>query len=285
MELVFNEISFLPFANNEVVLKEQFISMLKLYDKTKELYGYKHLVFPSNIGETKVTSDKTFVQWAYAIPHQGDKNKILSVPFVRPFANDVLEEKVKELHKYYYSNVEAGINEEYCIGLPTAYLKEKVAISLATHKCWVTSEIVFKEIINDDLETKDISVHNISDETHLAEDGIKDDLMYSGKLDLKKRSKTPTDDDITLSGDHHGNKELKAFAKKLFKNEYVECVINNIDFSPKAINFIKNIYPDGKIELVLHWESAGYGMVIQTTGKNYRETEAIAEILKKEFDK
>lgn len=285
MELVFNEISFLPFSNNEVVLKEQFINMLKLYNQVKELYGYKHLIFPSTIGESKVTDDKTFIQWVSSIPNQGEKNKILSVPFVRPFASDVLEEKVKELHRYFYTNNEAGIIEEYCIGLPTAYLKEKVAISLATHKCWGTSEIVFKEIINDDLETNDISVYNISDEAHLAEDGIKDELIYSVKLDLKKRSKIPTDDDITLSGDHHGNKELKAFAKKIFKNEYVESVINNIDFSPKAINFIKNIYPDGKIELVLHWESAGYGMVIQTTGRNYRETEAIAKILKEEYDR
>jgi|GEM_PF-754159 hypothetical protein len=285
MELVFNEISFLPISNNEVVLKEQFISMLKLYDKIKELYGFKHLVFPSNIGESKVTTDKTFVQWVYAIPHQGEKNKILSVPFVRPFANDVLEDKVKELHKYYYANEDAGINEEFCIGLPTAFLKEKVAISLATHNCWNVSRIVFKEIINDDLETKDISVSHLSDDSHIEEDIIKNQLMYSGLLELVKRSKEPTDDDITLSGDHHGNKELKAFAKKIFKSEYVVSVINNIDFSPKAINLIKNIYSDGKIELVLHWESAGYGMVIQTTGKNYRETEAIAEILKKEFDK
>lgn len=284
MELVFNEISFLPFANNEVVLKEQFINMLKLYDKTKELYGYKHLVFPSNIGETKVTADKTFVQWAYAIPHQGDKNKILSVPFVRPFANDVLAEKVKELHKYYYSNEEAGINEEYCIGLPTAYLKEKVAISLATHKCWGTSEIVFKEIINDDLETKDISVNNISDEAHLAEDDIKDELMYSGKLEIQETAIDPDAKAMALRDDH-GKDKLKTFSKKVLKSKHVVSVINSLPFNPTDINLIRQIYPDGKIELVLHWESAGYGIVIQTTGRNYRETEAIAEILKKEFDK
>lgn len=285
MELVFNEISFLPFSDNEVVLKEQFFNMLKLYDKTKELYGFKHLVFPSTIGETKVSAEKTFAQWAYSIAHQGEKNKILSVPFVRPFANDVLEDKVKELHKFYYNNDDAGIIEEYCIGLPTAYFKEKVAISLSTHDCWNTTEIVFKEIINDELETKDVSVKNISDESHLSLESIKNELMYSGKLELKKRSKVPNDDDITLSGDHHGNDTLKAFAKKIFKNEYVECVINNIEFKPKAIKFIKTIHNDGKIELVLHWEDAGYGMIIQTTGRNYRETETIANILKDEFDK
>ena len=109
--------------------------------------------------------------------------------------------------------------------------------------------------------------------------------MYSGKLELSKSPLKPAEKKLTLSGDHHGNDKLEAFGKRLFKNDYVVCVINNIDFSPKAINFIKNIYPDGKIELVLHWESAGYGMAIQTTGKNYRETEEIARILQKEFDR
>lgn len=285
MELVFNEVSFLPHSNNEYTLKELFINMLKLYEKTKSDFGYKHLVFPSTFGETKVTPDKTFVQWAYSITNQGEKNKILSIPFVRPFATDVLEEKVKELNKYYYENEDAWIQEEYCIGLATAYLKQKISISLATAECWNTSKIIFKEIINDAFDTIDISVTNISNEPHLLEDGVKNELMYSGKLELVKCPLKPSEKKITLSGDHHGNDKLQAFAKKIFKNEYVLSVINNIDFSPKAINLIKNIYPDGKIELVLHWESAGYGMVIQTMGKNYRETEAIAQIIKKEFDR
>lgn len=284
MELVFNEISFLPYSENEVTLKELFINMLKLYDKTKTEYGYKHLIFPSNIGETKVTADKTFVQWAYSITNQGEKNKILSVPFIRPFADDVLEEKVKELNKYYYSNEEAGIDEEYCIGLATAYLKQRVTIGLATHECWETPKIVFNEIINDDLDTIEVSVNNITLEAHLQDEEVKNKLMYSGKLVLDICPLKPTEKIIKLSGDHHGNDKLEAFAKKLFKSEYVESVINNIDFSPKAIKLIKNIFPDGKIEVGLHWESAGYGMVIQTTGKNYRETEAIAKILEKEFD-
>jgi len=35
MELVFNEMSFLPYSENDAILKECFIQMLKLYDKTK----------------------------------------------------------------------------------------------------------------------------------------------------------------------------------------------------------------------------------------------------------
>ena len=284
MELVFNEVSFLPHSNNEYALKEQFISMLKLYEKTKADYGYQHLVFPTNMGETKVTSEKTFTQWAYSIQNQGEKNKILSVPFVRPFANDVLEVKVKELNKYYYINKEAGIAEEYCIGLATAHLKQKVAISLSTANCWDTSKIVFKEIINDDLETADISVNNITYETHLLDSDIKNELMYSGKLEIQECLIAPEKKAMSLRDDH-GTDKLKAFSKRILKSKYVTSVINSLPFNPTDINLIRKKYPDGKIELVLHWESAGYGMVIQTTGKNYRETEEIAKILQKEFDR
>ena len=47
----------------------------------------------------------------------------------------------------------------------------------------------------------------------------------------------------------------------------------------------KVLLDDGKIELVLYWEDKGIGIIIQTTGRNYRETEEIARLLKKEFDR
>ena len=53
-----------------------------------------------------------------------------------------------------------------------------------------------------------------------------------------------------------------------------------------VLNFISQKAPsDGKIEIVLHWEDKGIGMIIQTTGRNYNETVAIAEILKEKFDR
>lgn len=284
MELVFNELSFLPHVNNELTLKNQFFDMLKLFEVTKKKFGFKHIVFPSNIGDTYVTSGKTFFQWVYEIPHTGDKNKILS--FVKkPFGNDVLEGKIMELNRYYYNNDQAGLKEQYCIGLAISYLKDEVSISLLSNPCWSFPKIIFKEIIDHELNTKDVSASNITIEEHITHEEVQNKLMYAGSLELQLCPLSPAEKVIKLSGDHHGNEKLEAFAKKLFKNQYVQGVINNIDFSPKAINLIKNIHPDGKIEIVLYWESAGYGMIIQTTGRNYRETEAIAKELKKEFDR
>jgi hypothetical protein len=58
-----------------------------------------------------------------------------------------------------------------------------------------------------------------------------------------------------------------------------------LPFNPNSIRFIKKCYADGKIEIVLFWEDAGYGAIIQTTGTNLLETEAISKLLEKEYSK
>lgn len=283
MEVVFNELSFLPHSNNEVVLKNQFQEMLKVFDYIQKNNGFRHIIFPSNIGETLVTSDKTFLQWVYGIPHQGDKNKILG--FVkRPFGDDVLENRVMELNKYYYHNEEAGIIEKYCVGLAISYLKDKVSISLSSNACWCLPQISFKEIIDEELNTQEVIANNIAISENVNNAEIQKVLMYAGELELVESILSPDQKKWALRDDH-GKDKLKAFAKKLFQSKYIISVINSLPFNPNEINLIKEIYPDGKIELVLYWENAGYGLIIQTTGRNYRETEAIAKILKKQFDR
>jgi len=66
-----------------------------------------------------------------------------------------------------------------------------------------------------------------------------------------------------------GFESVKAFAKK---GAEVILACRAIEKGENAKAEILQQHPDGKIEVVLHWESAGYGMIIQTTGRNYRET-------------
>ena len=105
-----------------------------------------------------------------------------------------------------------------------------------------------------------------------------------GEVTLIETTINSEDKPIALRDDH-GKDKLLAFSKKVRTSIYVLSIINSLPFNPKAINLIKEIYPDGKIELVLYWEDKGIGIIIQTTGRNYRETEAIAKELKREFDK
>lgn len=47
--------------------------------------------------------------------------------------------------------------------------------------------------------------------------------------------------------------------------------------------FINHTFADGIIHMVLPWTEQGLGIVVQTTGRNKRETDEIARILKEQF--
>jgi len=83
--------------------------------------------------------------------------------------------------------------------------------------------------------------------------------------------------------DDHGQDVLETFAKKIIKSPYVEGIINSLPFNPKARESIKKCTPDGKIEIVLTTTDKGIGLVIQSTGRNLKETQAIAEFLQHEY--
>ncbi|SFN20926.1 hypothetical protein SAMN05421741_102118 [Paenimyroides ummariense] len=283
MEVVFNEVSFLPYSENEYVLKSSFINMLKVFAIVKEKHGFSHILFPTNIGTISVLNGKSFTQWAYEIQHQGEKNTILSF-IKRPFGEDVLEEQIMHLNKFYYHNESVGIIEKYCIGLAIGYLKDKVSISLNTNLCWNFPQISFKEIIDDDFNIQDVLVNNITGEDHISNNDVEKNLIYSGELELIGTPVNFSSKSISLRDDH-GKDKLKTFSKRLVKSKYVVSIINSLPFNPNDRELIRKVFPDGKIEIVLHWESAGYGIIIQTTGRNLRETEEIAKIIKENFDR
>jgi hypothetical protein len=285
MELIFNELSFKPHVNNEVLFKNRFIGMLNKYGQLKETFGITNLLFPRATFNLNVSEKSTFIQWASSLTDTSEKNKVLAL-IRTPFCEDILEDAEQDkTNKYYYENAEIPVEQEYCTGLGICHAKERIAISLNSHNCWKPHIISFKEIIDDNFNAKDVEVYNVCESGEKLNADLSQKLLYYGTLELMETDIEPENKKIKLSSNHHGNSKLEAFAKKIFRSKYVLEVINNIDFSPKAVNLIKEKYSDGTIDIVLYWEDAGYGMRIKTTGRNYRETEAIAEILKNEFDR
>ena len=83
--------------------------------------------------------------------------------------------------------------------------------------------------------------------------------------------------------DDHGVDVLKDFWNKIKKCEYVEACINSIPFNSHDRKLIKTVKPNGEIELVLYWTDKGLGICIKTTGRNFRGTQRIAEILETKY--
>lgn len=290
MNLAFNEISFLPLTDNEHTIKEHFLGMANTLKVVNEKYGSSHILFPLDLAETKVTVDKTFYQWAHSIDHQGEKNKILSL-IKQPFINDILRGQIGYLDHYYFENIDLGIEQTYCIGLSTAHITQTAAISIPQVTYWEQTQInFFKENLRNQDETDTInepeavSVYNISTENSINRPLFATFAETIARVELIETSLQPINKPIHFRDDH-GKDILKAFAKRLINSPYVTEVINSIAFNSQTVRFIRRVFPDGKIEIVLHWEDKGYGMVIQTTGRNLRETKAISEILQTQYDR
>ncbi|MEB3887254.1 putative CRISPR-associated protein [Lyngbya sp. CCY1209] len=83
--------------------------------------------------------------------------------------------------------------------------------------------------------------------------------------------------------DDHGKDILEDFSKKIRRSPYVLKIVNSLPFNPNQTNPIRRTTADGIVEFVLTWTDAGYGLCIQTTGRNLAETNSIAIHLNQEF--
>lgn len=105
------------------------------------------------------------------------------------------------------------------------------------------------------------------------------------EVELVKTDLLPDNKQFKVAGTHHGNDKLEAFWKKICQSPYVMTCINSIDSNSKMRKMIGKIKNINQVELYLHWEERGPAMLIETTGRNLKETEKIAEILTKEYDR
>jgi len=102
-------------------------------------------------------------------------------------------------------------------------------------------------------------------------------------LSVIPKDDTPPEKKPINLRDDHGKDILEEFAKKIRRSPYVKKVVNSLPFNPKSRDEIRRTTPDGIVEFVLTWTDAGYGLCIQTTGRNQAETNTIALHLKNEY--
>lgn len=282
MELVFNELSFREYKD-EYNLLDCFVSLGELFDKAKELYNYTHIIFPSNLSEMQACENKNFIDWLNGMPTK-HKNKISAIISRRPFINEFLGDKVNNLAAYYFVSSELNIGQEYCDGLATADIMDIPAISLANHIVWKGPVLtIFKET---DTSPENVDVKNLATQEVLSSNEFQVFSESITKVELKPSNISIEEKIRSISlREDHGIDKLQRFAERIVKNEYVNGVINSLPYNPNTSRFVKSVYKNGNVEIIMHWEDAGYGMVINTTGRNLSETRKIAEILRNNFDK
>lgn len=282
MELIFNELSLQPTileAHSANVVVEK---LIKTYAKAKKM-GFTKIRFHKVFEEIVLSENYSFSDWLKTTTNRTYKDLLLAAR-VYPFIPEQDEWAEREYlqRRYFFENDFIQRTEPQ--GLAAALIYETLAVSLHTHEYW-EKEYLSVWVIDDSMEGREnaASVCNVCEEVSLDAPNILDFVGKIMKPVLLPTSLPPGVKIIHLRDDH-GKDIIEKFARRLVQSEYVVGVINSLPFNPKATNLIRKTYSDGKIEIVLYWEDAGYGLVVQTTGRNIHETNAIAEILKEQYD-
>ncbi len=276
MDLIFNELSLHDKADNKFSAQNLMKNLLLTCKEAKKV-DFRYLRVNKNFTQLQLIKNYTITNWLN--DQEVRKNyKTLLLGIKRyPFIEEG-DENIKDsfIQNYYYLNMpeRKELHNKKTEGLAVAFLKNTLSISFATNKVWENTNIGLLEKTGE--EEKSVSVRHISCPEHIESHRGWIELSYP--VELIKTDIPPGEKPINLRDDH-GRDILMQFAEKLIKSPYITKIINSLPFNPKEKHFIKRTHPNGKIEIVLTGTDKGYGLIVQTTGRNRQETKRIADIL------
>ena len=257
IESYFNELSLID--NEQQLTQDAAIALRDLY---KEIKPY--------ISACRIQNEDLMRLLKMAAYNREVKSLIYAF-FHTPFENDIFEK-----HEEDYLQRSIVYEDKKPIGIATALIVDGLTLSLYGEK-WNTPCLE----VSENGESKCVRNAATADNFGMHLDWIES----LNEIVLEECHLLPKDKKCKLASTHHGNEKLAAHAELLLKSPYVIGIINSISQQNYQRRYISKIYDNGKIDIILFWEKLKYGMAIQTTGRNRRETEKIAAILTQKYGK
>lgn len=279
MNLYLNELSLNPIAANKYEAIERMEVLSKAVSKAR-LSGFRNVKCDYFTNQIELSKDYSLHSWLNDSEVKREQREFLYGVIIPPYINDddtdLLEEFLEK--DFTYANIENNFPATNCIGLASAYLYDSPAISLLSLPFWSEVKLIIRYLKNE--QQSDNVVYNISSVDSFDNADLNAFIERISELKLDESPIDPIAKAVTLSGDHHGKKELKKLSDKLIHCPYV-VEIRSTNFG--GDNFVRKIVSNGVVEIVLINTDHRYALWIQTTGKNLRETKAIAEILEQQY--
>jgi hypothetical protein len=273
-DMIFNELSLKPLCATKTECFNRINELIKTYKSAKQ-FQFNRIRFDEAFDQIILSAD------GYSLNDFCFENRTLGALLLGlsryPFIDENSKEEERFIENIFYINEQGEKLKAY--GLAAVYLYSTIGIGFASDRYW---EKFTHKLIIEGREGQISTVlcastpeHFESDEFHLwLDENIEVELIESD-LSVEKKK-------IALRDDH-GKDILLKFSKKILKSPYVLSVVNSLPFNPSQRNFIKKVYPTGKIEIVLIDTDMGLGIVIETTGRNLKETRVISEILSNQY--
>lgn len=240
------------------------------YENIDNLANNYRRLYEHGLGSCRINSE-SLNQIYKVITADPQKRNLLNFIFSFLHAPFDTEEIIEQCEDEYLLH-EWKCNSNECVGLAYAYIMDSLALSFSKNK-WDSLVKIYRDA--EIVETRNISCPEHFD--------VHNDWLESLKDVELIKTEIPADEKKIHLRDDHGKDKLLDFTKRVCKNPYVISVINSLPFNSRDKKFIRKVRPDGLIECVMTWTDKGYGFVIQTTGRNLRETERIADIINNEY--
>lgn len=276
MNVFFNEISSIYATANLFDARKRmadFIDVLKESNKK----GFLACKMARNFESNPLTNNYTISNWLNDSAVKRDLKD-----FYLSFRSMPFECGIEEtMEHFYYLNepTETTHHNSVVEGLAWAYICSTLAVSFPTHAVWQ------KHLTNIEKEEggqrNNVVVNHLSQLTHFTNhtafiDSIIEPVLRPSNIRVQ-------DKQIHLAPDHHGYDKLYELAQRLVNCQYVEGILNSLDFDRYGRSFIRRVHPQnmiGCIDVSLIDEDDGYSMRVKTTGITLRESQEIANILK-----
>ena len=274
MELIFNELSTQPFADDFTGCYERIGQFIKTY-KVAELHGFKRIRFQQPFDNIMLQSDYSMNNFMNDSRARTFANLLLGI-YRYPFIDDDSEEEDRYIQNNFFILKDGQKIPVH--GLAAVYLYQTIGIGFCSEPFW--ENLIFSLQIEGD-ENRIETILSVSCPDHFEKQAF---IEWKEKIDTVQLIEYDIVNKKISLRDDHGKNILLPIANRLVKSPYVIEVVNSLPYNPNERNFIRKIKPDGLIEIVLTKTDKGFGLVVKTTGRNKKETETIAELLKQEFE-
>jgi toxin YoeB len=173
-DLVFNELSVKPNADNYQQVHQQIAQLLRVCKEAKQQFGLNKLRFVAQLSQIDLLANYTFQDYiADTRTPSLHKNLLLGL-FWYPFIDDQDETAMDA-----YINRDYSWNDEPCAGLAAAHIYNTLSASLTSDVCWQDTLLTIN-VVEQNETTRQAQVCNISQPHHLQHINIT--TWYSNKL-------------------------------------------------------------------------------------------------------
>lgn len=207
MELIFNELSLKPKANNVYTANDRMIIFAQAVGAARQK-GFNTIRSNYFANQIELAVNYTFNDWLINKRIPQEYRDLLYGMITPPFINEE-DEEIEDQYlesNYFFEDAVNNINKQECLGLASAYLYETLSISFNSLPVWRQTRLQI--IIESEESTVTGNVFNVYSKASIDQPVISDFVESISETELLESELSPADKNINLA-DHHGKQELQ----------------------------------------------------------------------------